>query len=104
MARRKNISKQTRFVLTELYNAPEKWWHGYELCKHTGLKSGTLYPILMRLSDQDYLKSEWREADKPGKPPRHVYKLTGEGRKLVLSFPMAENDASMPAAIKGATS
>jgi DNA-binding PadR family transcriptional regulator len=53
--------------------------HGYELSKQTGLKSGTLYPLLIRLSDQGLLESEWQEPERPGKPPRHAYRLTREG-------------------------
>jgi DNA-binding PadR family transcriptional regulator len=58
---------------------PQAWRHGYALMKQTGLQSGTLYPVLLRLSDQGLLEAEWREADKPGKPPRHVYRLTPAG-------------------------
>ena len=43
----------------------------------TGLKSGTLYPLLMRLADQGLLESRW-EMDE-GSRPRHVYRLTREG-------------------------
>ena len=28
-----------------------RWRHGYELSQKTGLKTGTLYPLLIRLSD-----------------------------------------------------
>lgn len=55
------------------------WGHGYELAKQSGLKSGTLYPILMRLSDRDYLASQWEESPQQGRPPRHMYRLTSAG-------------------------
>jgi len=42
VARRQNISAQTRAVLAALSVKPEDWHYGYELCKTTGLKSGTL--------------------------------------------------------------
>ena len=58
---------------------PLAWRYGYELLKQTGLQSGTLYPLLMRLSDQGLLDSDWREPERPGKPPRHVYRLTPNG-------------------------
>ena len=53
--------------------------YGYDLSKNTGLSSGTLYPLLMRLSDQGLLESQWQKPERPGKPPRHVYRLTSEG-------------------------
>jgi PadR family transcriptional regulator PadR len=65
------------------------WHYGYELSKQTGLKSGTLYPLLIRLSDQRLLESEWREPERPGKPPRHAYRLTLSGlafaREIAIS-------------------
>ena len=58
---------------------PRKWHHGYELSKATGLASGTLYPILMRLSDRGFLDHKWVETEEAGRPPRHVYRLTAQG-------------------------
>ena len=58
---------------------PLAWRYGYELLKLTGLKSGTLYPALLRLSEQGLLEAQWRQADEPSKPPRHVYRLTPAG-------------------------
>ena len=60
-------------------NAPRAWHHGYELSKATELLSGTLYPILMRLSDRGFLEHKWVETEEPGRPPRHVYRLTAKG-------------------------
>ena len=83
MARRSNISRQTRALLIALLGEPLRWRHGYELSQQTGLKSGTLYPILMRLSDQGLLESKWQEPEHPGRPPRHAYRLTSEGRAFI---------------------
>jgi PadR family transcriptional regulator, regulatory protein PadR len=79
MARRPNSSPQTRELLVVMLRKPRTWQYGYELSKDTGLASGTLYPLLMRLSDQGLLESHWQEPERPGKPPRHAYKLTSEG-------------------------
>ncbi len=82
MPRRPNASPQTRGLLATLLATPDTWWHGYDLSGETGLKSGTLYPILMRLKEQGLLVSEWREPSQPGRPPRHVYQLSASGRAL----------------------
>jgi DNA-binding PadR family transcriptional regulator len=82
MARRRNISTQTQSLLATLLEAPQAWRHGYELSKLTGLKSGTLYPLLMRLSDQGLLESKWEPSAQAGRPPRHVYRLTAAGATL----------------------
>ena len=42
------FSAQTLSVLAALCNQPSQWQHGYALARQTGLKSGTLYPILIR--------------------------------------------------------
>jgi PadR family transcriptional regulator, regulatory protein PadR len=90
MPRRNNISPQTRTVLSALFAQPQTWRYGYDLSKETGLKSGTLYPLLIRLADQGLLETEWREPLQPGKPPRHAYRLTAAGQALA-----AEREAEM---------
>jgi PadR family transcriptional regulator len=82
MPRRPNISRQTRALLAALWDRPQTWRHGYGLSKETGLRSGTLYPLLMRLSEQGFLEARWQEAERPGLPPRHVYRLTARGLAL----------------------
>ncbi len=79
MPRRPNRSTETRKLLAALLLQPRGWHYGYELSKRTGLKSGTLYPVLIRLNDQGLLESRWVEPDPPGKPPRHAYKLSPSG-------------------------
>jgi DNA-binding PadR family transcriptional regulator len=56
------------------------------LGQHVGLKAGSLYPILIRLSDRGLLEASW-ESDPPiGRPPRHLYRLTGAGLLLAGSL------------------
>jgi PadR family transcriptional regulator, regulatory protein PadR len=79
MPRYRRSSSQTLTVLMALLEQPQQWQYGYELSKSTRLKSGTLYPILMRLSDQGFLHSRWKDAEQVGRPPRHVYRLSASG-------------------------
>ena len=66
-------------MLEALAARPSEWRYGYELGLEVGLRSGSLYPILVRLSDRELLESQW-EADAPaGRPPRHLYRLTAAG-------------------------
>jgi DNA-binding PadR family transcriptional regulator len=76
---RSEFSPQTLSVLAALSERSSEWRHGYELAKETGLKSGTLYPILIRLSDRGLLEAEWQEEPTPGRPRRHLYRLTTAG-------------------------
>jgi PadR family transcriptional regulator PadR len=95
MARPQNASRQTRGLILVLLAQPRTWRHGYELSKETGVKSGTLYPLLMRLSDQGLLDSKWREPERPGRPPRHVYRLTAGGLALARQFTEELNESPL---------
>lgn len=75
------FSSQTFGLLEVLLQNPRAWRYGYDLSRVMGLKSGTLYPILMRLKDRGWLETRW-ETVEVGKPPRHMYRLTPEGLKL----------------------
>ncbi len=79
MARRP--SRQTVAVLTALADRPQQWRYGYELLKELGLEAGTLYPILMRLSGRGLLEASWETEPPPGRPPRHLYRLTAAGER-----------------------
>ena len=74
---------QTVHVLRELLQTPLDWRHGYDLCRCLGLKSGTLYPILIRLTQHQLLETKW-EPSENGKPPRHMYRLTQAGKQFAV--------------------
>ena len=78
------LSPQTLRVLNRFAMEPASWLYGYELSRETGLKSGTLYPILMRLAKHQLLETRWEHAGE-GIPPRHTYRLTSKGIDLVKS-------------------
>ncbi|MCT9934655.1 PadR family transcriptional regulator [Planotetraspora sp. A-T 1434] len=82
MTRTRRPSPQTVKVLAALAADPSTWRYGYELGQQVGIKAGSLYPILMRLTDRGLLEASW-ESDPPvGRPPRHLYRLTGSGLAL----------------------
>jgi len=72
------LSIQTLLVLHEFLQAPQDWRYGYDISRNAALKSGTLYPILMRLAEHKLLETRW-ETSEAGKPPRHMYRLTASG-------------------------
>ena len=76
---RSGFSAQTLSVLAALSAEPSAWGHGYEMAKDTGLRSGTLYPILMRLAEQGLVEASWEDAPPAGRPRRHLYRLTPDG-------------------------
>ena len=73
------FSAQTLSVLAALEADPSEWRHGYLLAKQTGLASGTLYPILIRLSDRHVIEARWEDEQPAGRPRRHLYRLTAAG-------------------------
>ena len=79
MVSRSEFSAQTLSVLAALSEQPSDWQHGYSLAKLTGLKSGTLYPILIRLADRGLVEACWQDEPQPGRPRRHLYRLTAAG-------------------------
>jgi DNA-binding PadR family transcriptional regulator len=79
MGRNRRPSKQMRALLDAFASQGRQWRHGYDLMKETGLLSGTLYPLLMRMTDQGLVEAEWRPPAQPGRPARHAYRLTTKG-------------------------
>lgn len=86
MIRARRPSKQMRLLLGALSMRSQEWRHGYDLMKETGLQSGTLYPLLMRMTEQGLVEAQWREPERPGRPPRHAYRLTMTGMALALEM------------------
>jgi PadR family transcriptional regulator len=79
MGNRSGFSPQTLAVLAELCTTPSRWRHGYGIARDTGLKSGTLYPVLIRLADRGLVEACWEDEQPAGRPRRHLYRLTPEG-------------------------
>jgi len=87
MSRTRPLSPHARTVLAALLHAGRQWSHGYELAQHANVKSGTLYPLLIRLETQGYLEAEWQQPAEGGRPPRHAYRLTPTGVQLARANP-----------------
>ena len=93
MPRTPDTSPQTLKVMRALLADPATWRYGYDLSRETGLASGTLYPILMRLTERGLLETRWEPPAREGRPARHTSRLTGEGatvaRERVAAAPAA---------------
>ena len=87
-------SGQAQTVLGVLAEDPATWRHGYDLCQHTGLKAGSMYPILMRLADRGWLETAWETDIPAGRPPRHLYRLTESGMTIAKEFAAAKVQSS----------
>lgn len=97
MANPRRYSAQTSAVLAAMYTTASDWHHGYDLAKDTGLKSGTLYPILIRLADRGLVESQWEAEQPTGRPRRHLYRLTAQGEAAARSTSAAARTRRRPA-------
>lgn len=56
--------------------------HGWAIMRAVGRSGPTVYGVVDRLEDAGWIVGRWEEANpQPGKPPRRLYHLTGEGIK-----------------------
>jgi DNA-binding PadR family transcriptional regulator len=78
--RSRRLSQQAVQVLAALAEKRGGWLYGLQIAAATELKSGSLYPILIRLDERGLLESKWMEPEQPGRPARHAYRITGAGR------------------------
>ena len=78
------LSRETLLLIEKFAERATDWRYGYELSRETGLKSGTLYPILMRLEKYKLLEARWVTTEE-GVPPRHTYRLTPNGLEFAGS-------------------
>lgn len=71
----------TRLVLKAFLDDPEAERYGFELSQLTGLRSGSLYPLLARLLERGWLAARWERLDPKlhGRPRRRYYRLTEDG-------------------------
>ena len=75
------ITLQTLKVLTVLVSDPLGEHYGLEIAEQAGLKSGTIYPILVRLEKHRWVTSNWEQIDPvaAGRRPRRYYRLSPYG-------------------------
>src|SRR5918997_1873980 len=68
-------------VMAALLADPAADRYGLQLMQDTGLPSGTLYPILVRLERAGWVESHWEQIDPAaeGRPSRRYYRLTADG-------------------------
>lgn len=75
------MTLQTLAVLRVMLEAPTDSHYGLEIAKALHLPTGTVYPILYRLEQADWIASEFEEASAADleRPRRRLYTLTGQG-------------------------
>ena len=106
LSRSRRPSPQTMKVLDALVADSSAWRYGYELGLEVGLRSGSLYPILVRLCDRELLEAKWEDAPPTGRPPRHLYRLTSNGCEYAATYatpPVAQRTSRRRPELRGAS-
>jgi DNA-binding PadR family transcriptional regulator len=101
MPRIPDTSPQTLRIFAALLGDPTSWRYGYDLSRETGLASGTLYPILIRLAERELVETRWEPPAQPGRPARHTYRLTADGAALATQRLAAAKPAAKSAPNRG---
>jgi PadR family transcriptional regulator, regulatory protein PadR len=93
------ITAQTLKVFALFLGDVTAEWHGFDLIEQTKIKSGTMYPILIRLEKAGWLQSRLEDVDPSvvGRPARRLYALTGEGERVARAEVTAHLEALTPA-------
>jgi PadR family transcriptional regulator, regulatory protein PadR len=75
------LSFQTLKVLEAFLENPNEELSGSDVHRSSGIASGTLYPILLRLESAGWFVSRWEAVDptSAGRPRRRLYRLTRGG-------------------------
>src|SRR5712664_1631200 len=78
------LSYQGLKILAAFLARPTIELSGADLIKETKLRSGTLYPILMRFEEAGLLQSNWETTDphELGRPRRRLYRVTPTGQRV----------------------
>ncbi len=93
-------SRSTLAVLKVLVDAHGEPVYGLDIARRADLASGTLYPILDRLSRDGLLEGSWEDCDpsEAGRPRRRYYRLTAEGEVFAVQALQVSRERTMPRA------
>jgi PadR family transcriptional regulator, regulatory protein PadR len=76
------LTMPTRAVLDLLLSSDgdDPPW-GYRICEEAGLGPGTVYPILERLEESQWIIGTWESNPPPDRPRRRTYEISDFGSR-----------------------
>ena len=80
MARDPRLTHITALILKAIDSG---FVYGFSIMEMTGLPSGTIYPAMRRMEEDQLIRSRWERqsiADREQRPPRKYYQLTSIGK------------------------
>lgn len=86
-AKRPRITQPVLKVLRVFLDSSNAEIAGSDVRERTGLATGTLYPILLRLEGYGWLESQWEDIDpsEAGRPRKRLYRITNSGADAAQS-------------------
>ncbi len=85
MATEPKLSHTTAMILQAI---DAGFVYGFSIMEMTGLPSGTVYPAMRRMEEDELIRSRWERqaiADREQRPPRKYYQLTAGGKTTLES-------------------
>ena len=85
MSKRIRLTYPTAMVLQALDRGLR---HGFDIIDATGIRSGTVYPLLRRLEDAGVVRSEWEDVEiarAENRPARKYYELVDRDHHLLAA-------------------
>lgn len=84
MGQEPTVTRQGLLVLRTFLSAPTRPLCGVDIIRATGLRSGTIYPLLLRFEHHGLVASAWEEAEPRdlGRPGRRLYSISPRGAIL----------------------
>jgi PadR family transcriptional regulator, regulatory protein PadR len=80
MARDPRLTHITALILKAIDSG---FVYGFSIMEMTGLPSGTIYPAMRRMEEDQLIRSRWERqaiADREQRPPRKYYQLSSIGK------------------------
>jgi len=94
MARKPRLTHITGLILQAI---DAGFAYGFTIMDMTGLPSGTVYPAMRRMEEDQLIRSRWERqavADREQRPPRKYYQLTDAGKTALEAsrkrYPLVE--------------
>lgn len=82
-----NKTYTTAQVARALMSDPDGRHWGTDIRKRSGVRTGTLYPILWRMLEAGWLEDDWEDrAQAVSRPPRRYYKITASGKVALAAL------------------
>ena len=85
----------TAAVLEIMLSATDAVW-GLQVVKETGLKTGTVYPILERLEAAGWVEGAWDADDERKGPRRRYFHLTAEAEPYARQYVESQHAKANP--------